>query len=97
MALQEPKRVEPRQLAPGPGGPPPPPEQVAAVGLAVGDAVPPLEDLLAGVVVPERGPRGGVAHPLAGGVVAGLRGLAGRGEGPRRGRGDQVDEQQQKG
>jgi hypothetical protein len=94
VALQEPARVEPGQLAPGPRGPPPPPEHVAAVGLAVGDAVPALEDLLAGVFVAERGPRGGVAHPLAGGVVAGLGGLAWRGEGPRRGRGRQVEEEQ---
>ena len=94
VALQEPARVEPGQVAPGPSGPPPPPEQVAAVGLAVGDAVPALEDLLAGVVVADRGPRGGVAHPLAGGVVAGLGGLAGRGKGPRRGRGGQVEEEQ---
>jgi hypothetical protein len=87
--LQEPARVEAGELAPGPDGPPPPAEQVAGVGLAIGDAVPSLEDLLAGVVVAERGAREGVAHPLAGGVVAGLgpgRGLAGRGEGPKRGR-----------
>lgn len=95
MALQEPVRVEPGQLAPGPGGPPPPPEQVAAVGLTVGDAVPPLEDLLAGVVVAGRG---SVGHPLAGGVVvAGLGRLAGRGEGSRRGRGDQVEKEEENG
>ena len=91
MALQEPARVEAGELAPGPSGRPPPTEQVAGVGLAIGDAVPALEDLLAGVVVAERGARDGVAHPLAGGVVAGLGpggGLAGRrGEGPRRGGG----------
>lgn len=43
-----------------------------AVVLAVGDAVPPLEDLLTRVVVPEVGLGGGVGHPSAGGVVAGL-------------------------
>ena len=100
MALQEPARVEAGELAPGPSGRPPPTEQVAGVGLAIGDAVPALEDLLAGMVVAERGARDGVAHPLAGGVVAGPGlgvGLARRGEGSRRGRGDEVEEEQQKG
>jgi hypothetical protein len=97
VALQEPARVEAGELAPGPRGRPPPAEQVAGVTLAIGDAVPSLEDLLAGMVVAERGAREGVAHPLAGGVVAGLRlgARAGRGEGPRRGRGGEVEEQQQ--
>lgn len=96
MPLQEPERVEPGEVAPGGGGPPPPPEHVAGVGLSVGDAVPSLEDLLAGLVVAERVPRGGVGHPLADGVVAGLGlgGLTERGEGARRG-GQVVQEEQQ--
>lgn len=96
VALQEPARVEAGELAAGLIGRPPPAEQVAGVGLAIGDAVPALEDLLAGVVVAERGAREGVAHPLAGGVVAGLGPgvLARRGEGPRRGRGGKVEEEQ---
>jgi hypothetical protein len=42
--------------------------------------------------------RRSVAHPLAGGVVvAGLGRLAGRGEGSRRGRGDQVEKEEENG
>ena len=98
MALEEPARVEAVELTAGPGGHPPPAEQVAGVGLAICDAVPALEDLLAGVVVAERGARERIAHPLAGGVVAGLGpggGLAERGEVPRRARGGEVEEEQQ--
>lgn len=53
VALEEPARIEAGELAAGPSGRPPPAEQVAGVGLAIGDAVPSLEDLLTGVVVAE--------------------------------------------
>lgn len=52
------------------GGLPAPPEEVPAVGFAAGDAVPALEDLLAGAVV-AGGDGTRVADPGAGRVVAG--------------------------
>jgi len=76
VALQELVRVESGEYL-APRGLPSPAEEGTAVALAVGDAVPTLEDLLARMVVPEVGVGGGVGYPSAGGVVAGPLGPKG--------------------
>lgn len=104
MALQETERVEPGELAPA--WPPPPSEQLPAVALPVGEAVPPLEDLPARLVVPQAAGHRGivvVGNPLAGRVVAGpaLPGLPVAGAAEQRGvggagrRGGQVQQQEE--
>lgn len=76
------------------GGPPAPAEEIEGVGLAGGDAVPALEDLLAGAVV-ARGEGGRVTDPGAGGVVAAAAGLRGCGVRPGNGGGSESGEEEE--
>lgn len=80
--LQEPDRIECGQIAGR--GLPPPLAQVAGAGLAAGDAVPPLEYLLAGAVVPGRRFEARVVDPGPHGVIAGPPPTAAGGGGPGR-------------
>lgn len=67
-ASEEAEGLEAREAAAR--GLPPPPEEIAAVVLPAGDAVPALEDLLAGVVITE-GDGIRIEDPGPIGVVAG--------------------------
>lgn len=64
VALEETKGIDTRKVAAG--GLPSPAEQIGAVGFVVGDAIPALKDLLAGLVVPGDD---GVRVPDPGAVV----------------------------